>query len=219
MRCHYDVLEIARNASAEDIKKSYRKLSLRYHPDRNIGNEIAATESFKELSASYEVLSDPQEKKWYDDHREAILKGSKHDQNTATDGSNAFHDLTKSDELYEYFSSSCYTGYDDNSKDSFYSVYSCVFESINELEKSNDNFDINITVPLFGLSSTEDKDVLSFYLYWTNFISCLSFSFVDKYNPNDAPDRSTKRLIEKDNKKLRDVKRKEYNELIRAVSL
>lgn len=219
MRCHYEVLELQRNATSEEIKKAYRKQSLKWHPDRNIGNETDATENFKQLSASYEVLSDPQEKKWYDDHRDSILKGHKHDNSTtATDGSNTYYDLTKSDDLYEFFSSNCYNGYDDSSK-GFYQVYAKVFESINEIEKSSDSFDLNMSAPVFGSSSTQDKDVLSFYTYWTNFVTSLSFAFVDMHNPNDALDRATKRLIEKENKKIRDVERRKYNDLIRAVIL
>ena len=42
--------------------------------DKNVGNEEAATEAFKEITAAYAVLSDPHERKWYDDHRESILR-------------------------------------------------------------------------------------------------------------------------------------------------
>lgn len=74
MRCHYDVLEVALIANADAIKKSYRKLALKWHPDKNVNNFEEATEKFKEISTAYAVLSDPHEKKWYDDHRESILR-------------------------------------------------------------------------------------------------------------------------------------------------
>ena len=74
MRCHYEVMELERSAAIADIKKQYKKLALKWHPDRNHGTEEIATQTFKEISAAYAVLSDPNEKKWYDDHRESILR-------------------------------------------------------------------------------------------------------------------------------------------------
>ena len=47
---------------------------MKWHPDKNVGNEEEATIRFKEISTAYAVLGDAQEKKWYDDHRESILR-------------------------------------------------------------------------------------------------------------------------------------------------
>ena len=60
MRCHYEVLEVARDASSDDIKKAYKKLALRWHPDKNIGNEEEATERFKEISQAFNVRRRPE---------------------------------------------------------------------------------------------------------------------------------------------------------------
>ena len=62
---YYDLLGVNRNASAEDIKKAYRQGALRYHPDRNPGDE-AAEAKFKELSEAYHVLSDVDKRAQYD---------------------------------------------------------------------------------------------------------------------------------------------------------
>ena len=62
---YYDILGVSKNASAADIKKTYRKLALKYHPDQNEGNK-AAEAKFKEISEAYAVLSDPEKKKNYD---------------------------------------------------------------------------------------------------------------------------------------------------------
>jgi molecular chaperone DnaJ len=61
----YKILEVDKDASFEDIKKSYRRLSMKYHPDRN-PDDKKAEEKFKELSVAYSTLSDPQKRKKYD---------------------------------------------------------------------------------------------------------------------------------------------------------
>lgn len=62
---YYEVLGLEKGASEDDIKKGFRKLALKYHPDRNPGDK-AAEEKFKELNEAYQVLSDPQKKAQYD---------------------------------------------------------------------------------------------------------------------------------------------------------
>lgn len=63
-RDYYDVLEVSRNASSDEVKKSYRKLALKFHPDKNPGNK-EAEESFKEATEAYQILSNPEAREKY----------------------------------------------------------------------------------------------------------------------------------------------------------
>src|SRR5207245_8941894 len=65
-RDYYEVLGVSRSASEDDVKKAYRKLALRYHPDRNPEDHHEAEERFKEISEAYQVLSDPERRSLYD---------------------------------------------------------------------------------------------------------------------------------------------------------
>jgi molecular chaperone DnaJ len=66
-RDYYEILGIAKNASADEIKKAYRKLAMQYHPDRNPGNKEAENK-FKEATEAYEILKDDQKKAAYDQY-------------------------------------------------------------------------------------------------------------------------------------------------------
>lgn len=65
-RDYYEVLGVSKNATQDEIKSAYRKLALKYHPDRNPDNPKEAEEKFKEITEAYEVLSDPEKRKRYD---------------------------------------------------------------------------------------------------------------------------------------------------------
>jgi molecular chaperone DnaJ len=74
-RCYYEILGVDRNSGEEEIKKSYRKIAMQYHPDRNPGNK-EAEEIFKEAAEAYEVLSDPEKREVYDRYGHEGLNSS-----------------------------------------------------------------------------------------------------------------------------------------------
>src|SRR2546423_13584382 len=85
-RDYYEVLGVERNAGEEDIKKAYRKLAVKFHPDKN-PDDKGSEEQFKELGEAYEVLSDPQKRTLYDQYGHAAF-----DRRAGGFGRGGFHD-------------------------------------------------------------------------------------------------------------------------------
>ncbi|XP_016311541.1 dnaJ homolog subfamily C member 21 isoform X2 [Sinocyclocheilus anshuiensis] len=208
MKCHYEVLGVKRDASDDDLKKAYRKLALKWHPDKNLDNAEEAAEEFKLIQAAYDVLSDPQERAWYDNHREALLKGGV---------SGEYQD--DSIDLLQFFTVTCYSGYGDDEK-GFYTIYRNVFETIakEEMEHSKDEEEDEEQFPSFGDSQSDyDTVVHLFYGYWQSFCTRKNFAWKEEYDTRQASNRWEKRAMEKENKKNRDKARKEHSELVRQL--
>ncbi len=211
MRCHYEVLELDRaSCNQDDIKRQYKRMALKWHPDRNHGQEELATANFKEVSAAYTVLSDVREKQWYDDHRDSILRGS-----SGTRG-NKDDDHDDCMDLWGFFTEACYGGMDD-SNTGFYRVYRDLFEALVTQENNSSNCSKLVDYPSYGDSTSTNAQVINFYNQWSNFTTVLSFSWEDEYNTTEAPDRQTRREIEKLNKRHRDAGRKKYVEQIHSL--
>ncbi|CAL9227188.1 unnamed protein product [Arabidopsis halleri] len=73
---YYKVLQVDRSANDDDLKKAYRKLAMKWHPDKNPNNKKDAEAKFKQISEAYDVLSDPQKRAVYDQYGEEGLKGN-----------------------------------------------------------------------------------------------------------------------------------------------
>lgn len=206
MKCHYEVLSVARDASDSEIKTAYRKLALQWHPDKNLDQVEEAKEQFQQIQQAYEVLSDPQERAWYDNHREQILRGknSNYEDNSL--------------DLFQYFSASCFKGYGDD-PGGFYRVYGEVFEKIRaeDAEFMEDEEDIE-AIPTFGDSQSSYEDVVGpFYAYWQSYCTKKSYAWLCPYDITEIKDRRVLREIEKDMKKVVQKARKERNEEVRNL--
>ena len=90
-RDYYEVLGLIREAPADEIKKAYRQMALKFHPDRNPGDE-EATKKFKEAAEAYEILSDSDKRQRYDRYGHAGLNGT------------AVHDFRSTDDIMSAFS-------------------------------------------------------------------------------------------------------------------
>ncbi len=99
---YYKILDINKNANENEIKKAFRKLAVKYHPDRNPGNK-KAEEYFKKISEAYEVLSDSEQRKQYDKLKEPY-KNSSHSYGQSNIKKNQEHAKTNSLDLSKYSS-------------------------------------------------------------------------------------------------------------------
>lgn len=110
----------------------------------------------------------------------------------------------------EFFTTDCYTGFGDD-EDGFYAVYSKLIDQIIEQESPHLNAKDCFEYPRFGDSHTELDSVKQFYDVWQGFTTSIPFVHLNKYDIREAPNRKVVRLMEKENKKIRDEAKKERN--------
>ncbi|KAM5352142.1 hypothetical protein ACJ41O_004865 [Fusarium nematophilum] len=215
--CYYDLLGVERSATDDEIKRAYRRKALELHPDRNINDVETATRRFAEIQAAYEILSDPQERAWYDSHRDAILSGQDGDE--ADGAPTTFRNvrLTSAEEIMGLIRKFNATVPFDDEPTGFYGICRETFEHLaleEEAAADNDNIDVR-DYPTFGSSDDDYENVVKpFYAAWAGFSTVKSFAWKDKYRLSDAPDRRVRRLMEKENKKIHDDAIREFNDAV-----
>ncbi|KAM0256974.1 hypothetical protein ACHAQJ_004675 [Trichoderma viride] len=218
--CYYDLLDVERTATDIEIKKAYRKKALELHPDRNINDVEAATRKFADVQAAYDILSDPQERAWYDSHRESILSGQ-HDPSDAS-APPTFHNvqLTTADDIMRLISRFNSTVPYTDDTDGFYWITRETFQNLALEEEAAADYEgiLCPEYPTFGSSTSGfDNVVKPFYNAWTGFSTKKSFMWQDKFRLSDAPDRRTRRWMEKENKKIRDDAIREFTDAVRFL--
>jgi DnaJ homolog subfamily A member 5 len=218
MQCHYHILQVDKHATAADILKAYRKQALLHHPDKNRDRIEEATEYFTLIQEAYQILSDEHERKWYDMHRDEILRGP-------LDLSNrGVSQFMSKDQITLFHTRTAFSDYDDL-ETGFYSVYRNLFIKIDLEEQQANQIDPyalaigEIDYCPFGDSNTTGESLIRFYNRFLFFSSIKSFSWFDLYRPLDYPDRYQRRIAEKKNKKARDDARKEFNESVCELAL
>lgn len=215
-KCHYEVLGIPIDANDGLIRKSYHKLALVHHPDKG-----GSTDDFRLIQEAYETLSDPAERRWYDDHRQSILsgKGSAGGRNNTTASEPGVECIFIYD-VTPYHMGNCYKGFGDGVS-GFYQTYTNVFQEIILGEKKGWINDGNIDETLFplrhlpidfGTSTSQYSDVSSFYNGWEQFTSCLSFAWMDAYDIQSGESRWERRRIDEENNKLRRIAKRARND-------
>ena len=169
------------------------------------------------MQSAYEVLSDPQERAWYDSHRDAILRdeepvSSEHYEHNTR--------ITATADIIRIFTS--IRGILDftDSNTGFYAVLRRTFDTIareEELACEWEGFD-PITYPTFGFANDAHDDVVGpFYAAYAHFTTKKSFSWEDVYRYSEAPDRRIRRMMEKENKRLREEGVRGFNDAVRSL--
>ncbi|KAL8874130.1 MAG: hypothetical protein Q9174_000500 [Haloplaca sp. 1 TL-2023] len=215
--CYYEVLGVSRQASEDEIKQAYRKKALELHPDRNYGNADEATKSFAEVQSAYEVLSDAQERAWYDSHRETFLEGD-----DVTRGDTYEHNirLTTTEDIMKLLPKVNACRDFSDSPSGFHALLRRAFQDLareEDLACEWEGID-SIAYPSFGHAKEEDDStVRSFYAAWASFATRKTFSWKDIYRYSEAPDRRIRRLMEKENKRIREEAIREFNDAVRSL--
>ena len=230
MKCLYEALGVGRTATEDEIRKAYRRQALAWHPDKHQGADAAgraeAEERFKEVCNAYEVLSDPQEKRWYDGHRDQILRsGERHQAGAETGGGGGGGEapVRPADlDLSAFFDvqAACPGGYGPGPT-GFYAVFAALFHRLAEAERAAfANLPADGPgrkgraglghIPGFGAAGTEWSAVAEFYQHWGGFATVRDFGWADVWNTASAPYRKARRMMEEENSKSRRKARLEY---------
>ncbi|KAK1984277.1 DnaJ domain-containing protein [Colletotrichum cereale] len=218
--CYYELLGVERDATDDEIKKSYRKRALELHPDRNLNDIQNATRRFAEVQAAYEVLSDTQERAWYDSHREAILRGADPDGSDARSPEYNNVKLTSTEDIFSLIRRFNSTVPFTDEPSGFFGIAKATFDHLADEEIAAGEYAPGEIpdYPSFGFSTDNYEAVAKpFYSAWASFSTRKTYAWKDKYRLSDAPDRRVRRLMEKENKKTREEAIREFNDAIRFL--
>ncbi|POS76634.1 hypothetical protein DHEL01_v204971 [Diaporthe helianthi] len=216
--CYYEVLQVDRSAPDSEIRKAYKKKALELHPDRNFNDVENATKKFAEVQTAYEILSDPQERAWYDSHRDAILRGDADSEDAPAEHYNVR--LTTTEEIMTLMGRFNRSVPFNDTPNGFFGILDITFGQLATEEEAACQWEgaAPLEYPPFG-SSDDDYDLVAkpFYNAWSGFATRKSFSWKEKWRLSDAPDRRVRRLMDKENKKMRDDAVRDFNDAVRSL--
>lgn len=163
MKNYYEVLGISKTASADEIKKAYRNLAFKYHPDRNSGDKVAE-EKFKEINEAYDVLSDEKKRADYDSF------GTSNSHYSGTNNSyNRNNNFTNEETFWNWFNGNTTNSYGNNN--TYRNYY---YQSTNSYNKKEDY------VSKKSLFKTLLYKILQVFvgLFLTNVLWIIPFGFI-----------------------------------------
>ncbi|KAJ9126506.1 hypothetical protein QFC24_001533 [Naganishia onofrii] len=235
---YYTLLSIDEEATDDEIK-------LKHHPDKNPDNVEASTKLFADIQQAYEVLSDPNERAFYDRHRNEPVAQSDSDLfNHVRTGEKAppAHKRRPGEvgvtlpQLMRFFDPKLARKLDDTNE-GFFSIYRSLFDLLSSDEQlhhpsSSKGGHPPPAYPSFGDSQTPyappvgatraERDagmwVRDFYTVWSQFATEKKFEWVSAWDAERGEDRRVRRLMERENQKAREAHRKEYNDAVRQLA-
>ncbi|KAI9357580.1 hypothetical protein DFJ73DRAFT_910591 [Zopfochytrium polystomum] len=236
---YYELLGVADvHATPDELKKA-----LEWHPDKNPQRIEEATRVFAEIQRAYEVLSDDQERAWYDSHKEEILRGDAASDIAAaaaastTSWSSAAYGIT-TDEVLAHMNPSRFTFSNPPpaGKENFYAAYSALFSAIEAAERdaiARDSENVAAATgsaalaagaesrTAFGDAGTRwegEGGVGEVYGKFLSFATVRSFRWLDRYRVSEARDRFERRHMERANARAREGGRRAFSAAVRDVA-
>ncbi|KAF2648602.1 DnaJ-domain-containing protein [Lophiostoma macrostomum CBS 122681] len=219
---YYELLGVERSATDDEIKKAYRRKALELHPDRNYNDVERTTALFAEVQTAYEILSDPQERAWYDAHEGDILRGGSGEGDAAEFYYKGNTQVTTADDVTRILGNFRRDVPYTDAPTGFFGFLKETFEQLAKEEEQAAGWD-GLQVPeypTFGHKDDTYEDVVrDFYGGWSGFATRKNYAWKDRYRLSEAPDRRIRRMMEKENKRFREEGIREFNDAVRTLVL
>ncbi|EEB09768.1 Co-chaperone for ATPase activity [Schizosaccharomyces japonicus yFS275] len=202
----FNVLRVPEDATIEEVKRSYRKLALRYHPDRNPGNDECHA-IFSRISTAYDILTSDTERKWYE--RTAIRQQYKvHEDDLRRELAVLDSLQWKNSETYKILSGWC-SFIELLKKDEDVAAASADPATVSNSRKTLPLYDPNLFLPW--------SRVKQFYQQWQRFNTIKTFDWERLYKEEDERENAVKKIMRRENLRIIQNAKASYNDLVRQL--